>query len=56
MAKALTAEERARRACEDIWLHYFNKYLYEHGTISEKEYHRMTGKISQRNARPGTEA
>ena len=41
MGKVLTNEEREKRMAEDIWLNYFNRYLFEHGTISEKEYKRM---------------
>ena len=37
MGKVLTNEEREKRMAEDIWLNYFNRYLFEHGTISEKE-------------------
>lgn len=48
MAKNLTADEREKRVAEDIWLNYFNRYLYEHGTISEKENNRMTEKIAQK--------
>ncbi len=44
-------EERERRLAEDIWLNYLNRYLFEKGTISEKEYKRMTEKIAQRCAR-----
>ena len=38
MKKALSAQERERRMAEDIWLNYFNRYLWECGTISETEY------------------
>ena len=41
MGKVLTDEEREKRMAEDIWLNYFNRYLFEHGTISEKEYKRI---------------
>ncbi len=51
MGKEATNEERERRMAEDIWLNYFNRYLYEHGTISEKEYKKMTEKIAARDAR-----
>ena len=33
-------------AIEELWLNYFNSYLFEHGTISENEYKRMTEKIA----------
>ncbi|MGM9664025.1 MAG: hypothetical protein ACI3XF_04215 [Eubacteriales bacterium] len=51
MSKTLTNEEKEKRLAEDIWLNYFNRYLFEDGTISEKEYKKMTEKIAARNAR-----
>lgn len=42
-----------KRFAENAWLNYFNRYLYEHGTISEKEYNRMTDKIAQRQKNSG---
>lgn len=55
MGKAFTDEERETRVAEDIWLNYFNQYLYEHGTITEKEYNRMTEKIAARTAKRSPE-
>lgn len=49
--KALSDEERERRFAEDAWLNYFNRYLFEQGTISEKEYKKMTEKIANRKAK-----
>lgn len=51
MKKALLDDEREKRMTEDIWLNYFNRYLFETGTISEKEYKKMTEKITTRKAR-----
>lgn len=51
MGKVITDEEREKRMAEDIWLNYFNRYLYESKTISEKEYKRMTEKIAARKAK-----
>ncbi len=51
MKKALSAEERERRMAEDMWLNYFNRYLLEQGTISEKEYKHMVEKIAARKAK-----
>ena len=51
MGKVITDEEREKRMAEDIWLNYFNCYLYESNTISEKEYKRMTEKIAARKAK-----
>lgn len=51
MKKALLDEEREKSLSEDLWLNYFNRYLFEHGTISEKEYKKMTEKIANRKAK-----
>lgn len=51
MKKALLDDEREKQMAEDIWLNYFNRYLFETGTISEKEYKKMTEKITTRKAR-----
>ena len=51
MGKVITDEEREKRMAEDIWLNYFDRYLYESNTISEKEYKRMTEKIAARKAK-----
>ena len=51
MGKVLTDEEREKRMAEDIWLNYFNRYLFEHGTISEKEYKKMTELIALRKSK-----
>lgn len=51
MKKVLTDEEREKRFAEDVWLNYINHYLFEHGTISEKEYKKMTEKIATRKSR-----
>ena len=49
--KVLADYEREKRFAEDAWLHYFNQYLLENGTISEKEYKLMTEKIASRKSR-----
>ncbi|MBQ8817874.1 MAG: hypothetical protein IJZ83_04795 [Clostridia bacterium] len=51
MEKKSTNEEREKQMAESLWLNYFNRYLFEHGTISEKEYKKMTDKIAQRTHR-----
>ena len=38
-------EQLEKRFVELTWLNYFNRYLFEHGTISEKDYKRMTEKL-----------
>ena len=55
MGKVLTDEEREKRMAEDLWLNYFNRYLFENGTISEKEYKKMTEKIAMRKTKPISE-
>ncbi len=50
MSKTLNDNNREKRVAEELWLHYFNRYLFENGTISEKEFNRMTEKIVARNA------
>ncbi len=40
-------DSTVNRTAEEIWLNYFNRYLFEQGTISEKEYNMMTQKISE---------
>lgn len=51
MKKTLLDDAQEKRAAEDIWLNYFNHYLFEQGTISEKEYQKMTEKIAIRSAK-----
>ena len=48
MAITSSNEELEKRSAEDIWLNYLNRYLFEHGQISEKEYKQMTEKIAAR--------
>ena len=48
--RALLDEEREIRLSEDLWLNYFNRYLFENGTITEKEYKKMVEKIANRKA------
>lgn len=35
-------------AAERIWLHYFNRFLFEKGLITESERNRMAVKINNR--------
>ena len=51
MKPGLKDEEREKRFVENAWLNYFNQYLFEHGTISEIEYKKMTEKIAARKAK-----
>ena len=52
MSDAQHLAERERRAAEEIWLNYFNRYLRDKGVISEKEFTRMTELIASRKQRP----
>lgn len=49
--KKTDSDDLEKRMAEDIWLNYFNRYLYECGTINEQEYKKMTEKISERKSR-----
>ena len=40
-------EDSEKRFAEQAWLNYFNRFLFEEGTISEKEYKLMTEKIAE---------
>ena len=51
MKKALLDAAQEKRIAEDIWLNYLNRYLFEQGAISEKEYQKMTEKIAIRSAK-----
>ena len=51
MKKVLTDEMREIKFAEDVWLNYFNRYLFEQGTISEKQYKKMTEKIATRKSK-----
>lgn len=55
MGRTLSSEEREKALAEDIWLNYFNRYLFEHGTISEREYKKMTEMIVARNDKKSRE-
>ena len=51
MDKNRTDDIREKRFAEAAWLNYFNCFLFAEGTISEKEYKRMTEKIAERTAK-----
>ena len=55
MGRTLSSEEREKALAEDIWLNYFNRYLFEYGTISEREYKKMTEMIAARNDKKSRE-
>lgn len=40
--------DRERRVAEEIWLLYYNNYLFEHGVITESERNHMVSKITAR--------
>ena len=42
------AEEMIKKVAEDIWLDYFNEYLYTHGVISGQQYRRMCEQLAAR--------
>ena len=49
--RALLDEEREIRLSEDLWLNYFNRYLYDNEIISEKQYKQMTDMIAARKTK-----
>lgn len=49
--KVLSNEQREKCFAEEMWLRYFNQYLFDSGTITEKEYKKMTEKIAARMAK-----
>ena len=51
MSKYDSHDASGAPSIEELWLSYFNNYLFEHGTISENEYKRMTEKIAEKTAR-----
>lgn len=51
MKAAKTEKEAVAR---ELWLLYFNRYLYEHGIINERERNLMVGKIFVKTAFKGT--
>lgn len=48
MREQTSAKAQEKRVAEDLWLSYFNRYLYEHGVISEQDYGKMAAKIAER--------
>lgn len=55
MGRVLSSEERRKELAEELWLNYFNRYLFEHGTISEREYKIMVEKIASRKSKKSRE-
>ena len=51
MDKNKNNDPNEKRFAEQAWLNYFNHFLFEEGTISEKEYKRMTEKIAEYTGR-----
>ncbi len=47
----ISNEQKEKDMAKSIWLNYFNRYLYESGTITETEYKRMTEMIAKRGTR-----
>lgn len=46
--KTTHPESRQYSVAEELWLIYFNRYLYDTGTITMKEYKAMCEKIAIR--------
>ena len=43
--------KREQAIAEEMWLLYFNKYLFEHNIITQREYGKMLSKIYELMAR-----
>lgn len=46
--KAISSEQQRILLAENLWLHYFNCYLYEKGVLTEAERNRIVAKIESR--------
>ena len=42
-------EAQKREIGETLWLHYYNRVLFDKGVISEDERNRMSNRINARN-------
>lgn len=51
MNKETESKLRQQIHAEEIWLNYFNGYLFKHGTITKREYLRMSEAIIKRTAK-----
>ena len=50
MKQTQTAQTE-KSVAEELWLMYFNNYLYERGLITEDERNRMVAKIAARKTK-----
>ena len=50
MRKSTNDNDPEKRMAEEIWMNYFNRYLFDDGIISEYEYKMMIDKISAKNS------
>lgn len=50
LARIFTDETKEKLLAEDLWLSYFNRFLFEKSVITEKEFNRMTEKIASRKS------
>ena len=48
--KATSLEAKRRDAAERLWLHFYNRTLFEKGLITEKERNRMHNLINERTS------
>ena len=44
----MNTESAKRAVAEEIWLNYYNRYLFDHGMISEPVYRKMQSLIRSR--------
>ena len=50
--KQLSAEEQKKALAEEMYLRYFNDYLYRQGVISKTAHDKMTVEIMHRGKKP----
>ncbi len=53
MKKQQSMEQQKKSVRDQIWLLYYNQYLYDHGVITERERNRMKNKINTRKTDRG---
>ena len=54
MSSVQVYNDQKKTIAEQIWLHYYNKLLFEKGIITEEERNRMTNRINARNSMAGS--
>lgn len=48
----MSAEMEKKKVAEEVWLNYFNEYLFKHGMIDETTRNKLKVKISTTAKKP----